>query len=85
VLQPATPEGFEMLVDNFSLGILGTVLAVVSKNVIGPILSGITDVLAEEKISIFAISTFDTDYILIKREYLTTAVSALERAGYQFN
>ena len=49
------------------------------------ILSAITDVLAEEKISIFAISTFDTDYILIKREYLTTAVSALERAGYQFN
>ena len=38
VLQPATPEGFEMLVDNFSLGILGTILAVVSKNVIGPIL-----------------------------------------------
>ena len=35
-LQPATPEGFEMLVDNFSLGILGTILAVVSKNVIGP-------------------------------------------------
>ena len=45
VLQPATPEGFEMLVDNFSLGILGTILAVVSKNVIGPILSGITDAL----------------------------------------
>ncbi|MDC0246577.1 ACT domain-containing protein [Deltaproteobacteria bacterium] len=49
------------------------------------ILSAITDVLAEEKISIFAISTFDTDYILIKREYLANAVSALERAGYQFN
>ena len=45
VLQPATPEGFEMLVDNFSLGILGTILAVVSKNVIGPILQGITDAL----------------------------------------
>ena len=44
-LQPATPEGFEMLVDNFSLGILGTILAVVSKNVIGPILQGITDFL----------------------------------------
>ena len=44
-LQPATPEGFEMLVDNFSLGILGTILAVVSKNVIGPVLQGITDFL----------------------------------------
>ena len=49
------------------------------------ILSGIADVLAEEKISIFTISTFDTDYILIKREYLTTAISALENAGYHFN
>ena len=49
------------------------------------ILAGIADILAKEQISIFATSTFDTDYILIKREYLTTAVSALERAGYQFN
>ena len=29
------------------------------------ILSGISDILAEENISIFAISTFDTDYILV--------------------
>ena len=34
------------------------------------ILSKISTLLADEKISIFAISTFDTDYILIKgREY----------------
>jgi hypothetical protein len=49
------------------------------------ILSGITDVLAKERISVFAISTFDTDYILIKKQKLTNAVSALKRAGYQFN
>ena len=49
------------------------------------ILSGITDVLAKERISVFVISTFDTDYILIKKQYLTNAVSALERAGYQIN
>ena len=49
------------------------------------ILAGITEVLAKEKFSVFAISTFDTDYILIKKQGLTAAISALERAGYQFN
>ncbi len=49
------------------------------------ILAGIADILAKEQISIFATSTFDTDYILIKKRNLTTAVSALERAGYHFN
>ncbi len=49
------------------------------------ILAGIADILAEEQISIFATSTFDTDYILIKKRNLTTAVSALDRAGYNFN
>ena len=49
------------------------------------ILAGITDVLAKERISVFAISTFDTDYILIKKQNLTNAVSELERAGYQIN
>jgi len=49
------------------------------------ILAGITEVLAKEKLSVFAISTFDTDYILIKKQGLTAAISALQRAGYQFN
>ena len=46
------------------------------------ILAGITDVMTKERICVFAISTFDTDYILIKKQNLTNAVSALERAGY---
>ena len=49
------------------------------------IIAGITDVLAKERISVFVISTFDTDYILIKKQNLTNAVSELERAGYQIN
>ena len=49
------------------------------------VLAGITDVLEEGKISIFAISTFDTHYILIKKQNLTSALSALERVGYYFN
>jgi len=49
------------------------------------ILAGITEVLAKEKLSVFAISTFDTDYILIKKHGLTAAISALQRVGYIFN
>jgi hypothetical protein len=49
------------------------------------ILAGITEVLAKEKLSVFAISTFDTDYILIKKQGLTAAISALQRVGYIFN
>ena len=46
------------------------------------ILSRIATVLADEKIGIFAVSTYDTDYILVKRENLDRAAGALKRAGY---
>jgi hypothetical protein len=39
--------------------------------------------LAEAQIPIFAISTFDTDYVLIKRENLEQAVAALGTAGHE--
>jgi hypothetical protein len=52
--------------------------------VIGPldftmtgILSSISTVLANEKISIFAISTFDTDYVLVKEDCMKGAIEAL--------
>lgn len=48
------------------------------------ILAGISKVLAAEGISIFAISTFDTDYILIKQETCEHAIRALESGGYEF-
>jgi hypothetical protein len=47
------------------------------------ILAGISGVLSEAGISIFAISTFDTDYILVRSKRLQSAVSALEAAGYR--
>ena len=47
------------------------------------ILSNISSVLAAEKISIFAISTFDTDYILVKNETVKAAISALRLNHYQ--
>ncbi len=39
--------------------------------------------LAESGISIFAISTFDTDYILVKSSQLQGAVQPLSKAGHR--
>ena len=46
------------------------------------ILADISAVLASAEISIFAISTFDTDYILIKSKDLPSAGKALLASGY---
>lgn len=48
------------------------------------ILNSLTKPLAEAKISIFAVSTFDTDYLLVKKENLETAIKALENQGFHF-
>jgi hypothetical protein len=47
------------------------------------ILAAIADPLADAGLSIFAISTFETDYVLVKARDLDTAVAALTRAGHQ--
>tara|TARA_R110001592_G_scaffold78119_1_gene234576 strand:+ start:2411 stop:2797 length:387 start_codon:yes stop_codon:yes gene_type:complete len=46
------------------------------------ILSSISTVLANENISIFAISTFDTDYVLVKKDTLSAAITALKANNY---
>ena len=46
------------------------------------ILSKIAAVLADNGISIFAVSTYNTDYILIKKESYEKALAALGAAGY---
>ena len=48
------------------------------------ILAGISDILAKVNISIFAISTFDTDYILVRTQELFSAKTTLRLAGYKF-
>ena len=48
------------------------------------ILAGISDILAHANISIFAISTFDTDYILVRTQELFSARTTLRLAGYKF-
>jgi hypothetical protein len=47
------------------------------------VLTSFLQPLAEAQIPIFAISTFDTDYVLIKRENLERAVAALGAAGHE--
>lgn len=47
------------------------------------ILSKISGILAENKIGIFAVSTFNTDYILVKKENFDRAMQVLEEAGYE--
>ncbi len=46
------------------------------------ILNSITVPLAEGGIGIFAISTYDTDYVLVKEEHLQQALSILSKAGH---
>lgn len=45
VLDPKTPVGFEMLVSNFSLGISGTIMAILGFKTIGPVVTAISDTL----------------------------------------
>jgi hypothetical protein len=46
------------------------------------VLAALATPLAEARISLFAISTFDTDYLLVASDTLSAAVAALERAGH---
>jgi len=47
------------------------------------IIAEISALLAQNDISIFAVSTFNTDYILVKCEKFNLALSVLESAGYE--
>ncbi len=48
------------------------------------ILSALAAPLAAAEISILAFSTFDTDYVLVRREQWQAAVATLEAAGHRF-
>jgi len=47
------------------------------------ILSKISTLLAENNIGIFAVSTYNTDYILTKKENFSKALDVLKNAGYR--
>jgi hypothetical protein len=48
------------------------------------IMSEISGVLAKADVSIFVVSTFETDFVLVKNSQLDDAKSALKNAGYRF-
>ena len=48
------------------------------------ILSKISTILAQAEISIYAISTYNTDYILVKDDKLEKTTKVLEQNGYKF-
>lgn len=47
------------------------------------VLSKICGILGENKIGVFAVSTYNTDYVLTKKEQFENALQALENAGYE--
>lgn len=47
------------------------------------VLASLTSVLAAAGVSLFALSTFDTDYLLVKEADLQMAATALEKAGHR--
>ena len=47
------------------------------------ILASITAILAQKRISIFAISTYDTDYILVKDKDIDNAINAVSNERYE--
>jgi len=49
------------------------------------VLASLASPLAEAKISLFVVSTFDTDYLLVASETLAAAIAALEQAGHTIN
>ena len=60
--------------------------------VLGPLDFGLTGILASiaaplaaAGVSIFAISTYDTDYVLVRETALATAVDALRAAGHELS
>jgi hypothetical protein len=59
------------------LGVVGTLDFGITS-----VIAGLTAPLAAAEIPIFNISTFDTDYILLREEHLEKAKAALSAAGY---
>lgn len=48
------------------------------------ILAPIADLLARNRIGIFVVSTYNTDYVFVKKESFDRTVNVLKEAGYSF-
>ena len=77
-VQAAVPEGVRCERGWRCLGVRG----VLDFSLTG-MLASLATPLAAAGVSIFAVSTFDTDYLLLREADLATGVEALERAGHR--
>jgi hypothetical protein len=77
-VQAAVPPGVRCERDYRALRIQGTL----PPDLVG-ILVAIAQPLAQAGLSIFAISTYDTDYVLVKERDLPAALAALRGAGHE--
>jgi hypothetical protein len=77
-LQRAVPPGVRCERDYRALRVHGPL----PLNLVG-ILAAIADPLADVGLSIFAISTYETDYVLVKAHDLDVALETLGRAGHE--
>ena len=57
------------------------IIGILDFSLIG-ILARISSILAENRIGIFAVSTFNTDYIFVKKNDFDKSIKALEDAGF---
>jgi hypothetical protein len=76
--QAAVPPGIQHEPDWRAIGVLGRL----DFSLTG-VLAALAQPLAEAGVSIFALSTFDTDYILVKESALQQALEVLQLAGHQ--
>lgn len=79
-LQTLVPAGVQAERDWRCLKVLGPL----DFSLVG-VLASLSTALAEARVSLFAVSTFDTDYLLVKSAALEPAVEALRRAGHLIN
>ena len=79
-LQSRVPDGVRCELDYQAIRVKGTL----PPDLVGILLS-IAEPLADAGLSIFAISTSDTDYVLLKTRDLPTALAALRKAGHQIS
>jgi hypothetical protein len=49
------------------------------------VLASLVEPLAQAGVSVFAISTFSTDYLLVKQSQLDQALAALEKVGHSIS
>ena len=65
-IRDSIPAGFEMLVNNFSLGILGGILAMIAYAVVGPVVAGANDILRSGVEGIVAMGLLPLASIIIE-------------------